>query len=171
MAQHAAQWHGGDVHTKTFWIDGVWAGVIAGAAFMMLEMFLVWAVKGESPWGPPRMMAAMVLGEGVLPPPATFDIGIMMTAMMIHFALSVVLGLLGAWIVHRFDMGVALLIGAVYGLAIYIVNFLMIAPVAFPWFGKAPVGITIFTHIMFGAILTWAYILLRNHRHGTAPTS
>ena len=50
---HAAKWQGGDVHTKTFWSDGVWAGVIAGVVFMMMEMMLVWLVKGESPWGPP----------------------------------------------------------------------------------------------------------------------
>lgn len=164
MAQHAAQWQGGDVHTRTYWMDGVWAGIIAGAVFLMLEMLLVWAVKGESPWGPPRMIGAMVLGEGVLPPPATFDIGIVMMAMVIHFILSVAYGLLGAWMVHRFDMGVALLVGGVYGLAIYIVNFLMIAPVMFPWFGMARGGISIFAHIAFGVVLTGAYIALRNRR-------
>jgi hypothetical protein len=40
---------------------------------MMLQMGLV-ALAGDSPWGPPRMIAAIVMGEGVLPPPATFDL-------------------------------------------------------------------------------------------------
>ena len=169
---HVMRWQGGDVHAKTFWWDGVWAGLIAGAAFMMLEMFLVWALKGESPWGPPHMMAAMVMGKDVLPPPGTwapFSMTIMMVAMMVHAMLSIVYGLIGAWIVHRFDLGVALLIGAGYGFALYVLNFLIIAPVMFPWFGMARGGISIFSHVLFGAILTGAYVGLRSrHRPAAA---
>jgi hypothetical protein len=29
MAQHAAHWQSGDVHARTYWRDGVWAGIIA----------------------------------------------------------------------------------------------------------------------------------------------
>jgi len=118
------------------------------------------------------MMAAMILGEGALPPPGTpapFDMGIMIAAMAVHIPLSIVYGLIGAWIVHRFDLGVALLIGAVFGWAIYIVNFLMIAPVMFPWFGMARGGMSIFAHVVFGTVLTGAYIGLRGrHRPATA---
>ena len=145
---------------------------MAGVAFMRLEMFLVWALKGESPWGPPHMMAAMVMGERVLPPPgiwAPFGMTIIMVAMMVHIVLSMVYGLIGAWIVHRFDLGIALLTGAVYGFALYVLNFLIIAPVMFPWFGMARGGISIFSHVMFGAILTAAYIGLRS-RHRPATT-
>lgn len=38
------------------------AGLIAGVVFMMMEMILV-AAMGESPWGPPRIMAAIVMGR------------------------------------------------------------------------------------------------------------
>ena len=65
-------------------------------------MVLVWMAQGQSPWGPPHMMAAMVLGKEVLPPPGTWaplDLKIMMTAMMIHFPVSIVYGLIGAWLV------------------------------------------------------------------------
>lgn len=165
MAQTAKS-HAGDVHAKTFWMDGVWAGLIAGVVFMMMEMLLVWMIKGDSPWGPPRMIAAMIMGEEVLPPPATFSFGIVMVAMMIHFMLSIVYGLLGAWMVHRFDVGLALLIGAVFGLAIYIVNFHMVVPFMFPWFVMARGAISIVSHIAFGMVLTGAYIALRG-RHVT----
>jgi hypothetical protein len=124
----------------------------------------MWMIKGDSPWGPPRMMAAMVMGEEVLPPPATFDIGVMMAAMMVHFVLSIVYGLIGAWMVHRFDMAAALAIGAAYGLAIYIVNFHIIVPTLFSWFVMARGGISILSHIVFGMVLTGSYILLRG-RH------
>lgn len=167
MAQHAVQWESGDVHTKTFWWDGVWAGLIAGAAFMMIEMLLVWALKGESPWRPPHMMAAMVRGPGVLPPEGTYaaaNMGIMLTAMAVHMPLAMMYGLLGAWMVHRFDLGWALVIGAVFGWAIYVLNFLVVAPVLFPWFGMARGGVSIFGHVMFGVILTGSHIALRRRR-------
>ena len=69
------------------WAAAIWAGVIAGAVFMMLEMIMVPLFLGMSGWGPPRMIAAIVVAQGVLPPPATFDSGILMVAMMVHFVL------------------------------------------------------------------------------------
>ena len=161
QVQHASR---NELHSVTDWKAGAWAGVIAGLAFLMLEMVLIWMAQGQSPWGPPHMMAAMVLGKDVLPPPGTwapFDLKIMMTAMMIHLPFSIVYGLIGAWLVHRFDWAGALMIGAVFGLAIYIVSFYMIAPVAFPWFEMGRNWIGAFSHVMFGAILGGAYIALR----------
>lgn len=43
------------------------------------------------------MIAAIAMGRGVLPPPATFAIGIMMMAMVIHFMLSWVYALIYGW--------------------------------------------------------------------------
>jgi len=154
MAQRVMSWQ--EAHTKTFWNDGVWAGLIAGVVFMMTEMLLVWLVQGDSPWGPPRMIAAMILGEEVLPP-ATFSLGTILVAMMVHFALSIIYGLIGAWIVHRFDMVGALMIGAVYGFAIYIVNFHVIVPALFSWFVTARGGVSLVSHILFGMALGGAY--------------
>jgi hypothetical protein len=92
---------------------------------------------GESPWAPPRMIAAMVLGEGVLPmpreKPATFDLGVIMAAMMIHFVLSIIYGLIGAAIVaHRMGYGTAIALGALAGLAIYLINSYPVAQCALP---------------------------------------
>lgn len=137
MANHVMTAPRDGIHSETHWWAGAFAGIIAGLVFMMMEMALIWLVKGESPWGPPRMMAAMIMGQGVLPPPATFDIGIMMMAMMVHMVMSIIYGLTGAWIVHRFDLRIALLIGAVYGFAIYVINFHIVVPAMFSWFVMA----------------------------------
>ena len=102
------------------------------------------------------MIAAMVMGKGVLPPPATFDIGVLMAAMAVHFPLSVVFTLILAWIIARFDMGVAVLIGAVFGLILYAVNFYGFTAI-FPWFAMARNWVSIFSHIMFGMIAAIAY--------------
>jgi hypothetical protein len=111
------------------WKSALLAAMMAGAVFMIMEMMLVAVAGGDSPWAPPRMIAAMVIGEEVLPPPATFDFGVMMTALVVHFALSVVYGLIFAWIASLLPMnrGIAILAGAAFGLALYLINFYPIA--------------------------------------------
>ena len=148
------------------WRAGVYAGLIAGVVFLILEMGMVWLFMGESPWAPPRMIAAIVLGEGVLPmppdKPATFSLGIVMTAMIIHFVLSIIYGLIGAAIVaNRMGYAAAIGLGALAGLVIYLINFYPVAAAMFPWFAMARNWISIFAHIVFGVIVGAAYVGLR----------
>lgn len=70
-------------------------------------------------------------------------------------------GLIGAWLVHRFDWVGGVMIGAAFGLAIYLVNFYLIAPVAFPWFTMAQNWVSAFSHIVFGALIGLCYVGLR----------
>ncbi|MGQ0562916.1 MAG: hypothetical protein ACT443_13705 [Gemmatimonadota bacterium] len=147
---------GGALRSRLDLSAAIWAGIIAGAAFMMLEMLLVQFAMGESMWGPPRMIAALVMGKGVLPPPATFDIGILMVAMVVHFMLSIIYAIVLGFIVDRMGLGAAIMIGAVYGLILYLVNFYGMT-VVFPWFAMARSWVGIFSHIMFGAIAAGAY--------------
>lgn len=135
----------------------IWAGLVAGAVFMMLEMIMVPMFGGGSPWGPPRMIAAIAMGPDVLPPPATFDLTIMMVAMSVHFVLSIVLAVVLAWIVRGRPMGTALIIGGVFGLAVYLFNFYGMT-VVFPWFAMARNWISTFAHVVFGLAAAWSYL-------------
>jgi hypothetical protein len=165
MAQTVHAYPGGGEHPAfrtTDWSSGVWAGLIAGIVFMIAEMLMVMLVQGESPWGPPRMMAAMLLGKGVLPPPATFDLTIVMVAMVVHIPLSIVYGVIIGWAVHRLHVTAALAIGAGIGLAIYFINFYPIASAAFPWFAMARNWMSAFVHILFGVVAAGSYVALRN---------
>lgn len=155
------------IHAPWNWRAGLWAGLIAGLVFMMMEMGLVWMVQGDSPWAPPHMIAAMALGDDILPAPGTwapFDMTVMLTAMMIHMLLSAALGVLGAALLRGATMGRALVLGALYGLAIYVLNFYVIAPFAFPWFVMAQNWISAFSHVMFGVVLGIVYVALRRTR-------
>ncbi len=140
------------------WKAAVLAGLIAAVVFMMMEMALV-AATGGSPWGPPRMIAAMVLGKEALPPPATFDPMIMMVAMGIHGVLSVLLALLFVLAASRLNLVLSLVLGAVFGLVIYLVNFHGFTAL-FPWFAMARGAVSIMSHIMFGVVLALAYKLM-----------
>ena len=134
----------------------LWAAIVAGAVFMMLEMIMVPVFMGGSPWGPPRMIAAIGMGKGVLPPPATFDVGIMMVAMLIHFGLSFILAFLFAFMARGRTIGMVTMMGAIFGLVLYLINFYGMT-VVFPWFAMGRGWIGIFAHIMYGAVLGLVY--------------
>lgn len=138
-----------------------YAGLIAGLVFLVLEMALVGTIGGGSPWAPPRMIGAIVLGENVLPPPATFDLTVVVVAMVIHFALSVALGLVYAFIADRAGWGIAAAsaAGVVFGLVVYVVNFYGMTAL-FPWFAMARNLISIFAHGVFGLVLGYSYRML-----------
>ena len=160
----SGQHPGAYAQDKTDWSAAVWAGVVAGLVFMMLEMAMVVIFMGQSPWTPPRMIAAMLMGNEVLPPPADFDFGIVMTAMVIHFPLSIMYGLIAGWIVHRLGGASALLIGGVFGLAIYFINFYLVAPAFFPWFTEAQNWVSLVAHLIYGLVLGATYAGLRKHK-------
>jgi len=146
------------------WKAAIWAGVVAGIVFMMLEMLLVQFLQPMSMWGPPRMIAAIAMGPNVLPPPDTFDFMVLMVAMIIHFVLSIAYALILGWIVSRWDMGLggASIVGLVFGLVIYVINFYGFTAV-FPWFAEARGWIAIFSHAMFGLALGLVYQPVERH--------
>lgn len=131
----------------------VFSGIVAGIVFLMAEMLML-AMAGQSPFGPPRMMAAMVMGKEVLPPPATFEMGIMMVAMVVHLMISVVAAFAFGIIYKMFgrSLMIALLLGAVYGLIFYFVAFYIMTGI-WPWFEMARGTISIVGHILFGLAL------------------
>ncbi len=96
------------------------------------------------------------MGKEVLPPPATFDVGIMMVAMLIHFGLSVVLAFLFAFIARGSSVGMAIMMGAAFGLAAYLVFFYGMTAI-FPWFAAGRGWIGVVSHVMYGAVLGSVY--------------
>lgn len=152
------QTHAADRVRPLNWQAALWAGIAAGIVFMMLEMLLVHFFQPMSMWAPPRMIAAMLMGQEVLPPPDTFDGIILMVAMMIHFPLSVLFAFILAWIVSQWELGLtsAIIVGIVFGLVIYVVNFYGLTSL-FPWFADARGWIAIFAHAMFGLVLGAVY--------------
>ena len=134
------------------------AGIIAAIVFMMLEMVLAATIGGGSPWAPPRMIAAIALGTGVLPPPASFDVTILLVAMVIHLVLSIVLAIVFALIADaaRWSLMTCAIAGLVFGIVLYLTNFYGMSAV-FPWFAMARGMIAIFAHAMFGLVLGYAY--------------
>lgn len=141
------------------WRAAVWAGLIAGALFLLILLGAYPIATGGEPWIVLRFMAAIVLGEAVLPPPTGFDLGVVVTAVALHFTLSVLYSLVLAFIVHRWGILVSIFGGALFGLALYLIN-LFTFTTFFPWFYPARAWPFAAVHILFGAVAGGIYELI-----------
>ena len=68
------------------WKAAVYAGIIAGALFLLALLVGYPLATGGTPWTVFRFIGAMVLGRSVLPPPTTFDAGVVITAVLLTHA-------------------------------------------------------------------------------------
>jgi hypothetical protein len=133
------------------WSAAIWASVIGGLVFAALEVSMVPLFQDKSPWAPLHMIGAIALGPNAMTSPDTFDLGVIGTAVVVHMALAILYGIILAFVIARLDMGMAIAIGAIYGLALYIVNFYVFTK-WFPWFADARDWISIFTHLVQGGL-------------------
>ena len=122
-------------------------------------MGLRWAINGNSPWLPLHMIGAIGLGPSAMSPADTFDVKIVGVAVAIHMALALLYGVILAFIIARLDMTSAVVVGGIYGLALYYINFYGFTG-AFPWFADARGGIAIFTHIVQSGLMALIYKMM-----------
>ena len=138
------------------WSAAIWASVDAGLVFAVLEVVMVPVFKGMSMWAPLHMIGAIALGPGAMASPDVFDFRIVGTAVVVHMALAIIYGVILAFIITRLDTGMAVVVGGVYGLALYFINFYGFTK-WFPWFADARDWISIFTHIVQGGLMAYLY--------------
>lgn len=138
------------------WSAAVWAGLIAGTIFLLLNIFLLPALVGGNMWVILRLFASLAMGDGVLAPPATFDMTILLVALVTHFALSLSFALLLAFLIHRWGLLAGILLGALFGLALYSINFFTLT-LFFPWFYAFHSLPMMASHVVFGALAGGIY--------------
>lgn len=138
------------------WRAAVWSGLIAGVVFIVLDMTLVPLFGFGSPWEVVRMIAAIALGPDVLPPPATFDLGVFAVAMAVHFSLSILYALLRAWTVEGWMHRLPSLLQGFFGIAIYVINFYGFTRL-FPWFADARSWVSLLVHASWAVVLPIVY--------------
>ena len=137
------------------WRAAIWSGVISGVVFLVVAMALTAAYVG-SPWVMTRLIASVILGKGVLPPPASFTVGTFLASAVVHGVLSVGFACLIAYVFHRWGLIVGILGGALFGLALYFVNFYTVS-FFFPWFFPMRSWIMAASHVVFGALAGGIY--------------
>jgi hypothetical protein len=143
---------------------GTLAGFIAGVAYLGAQVsFSALAQQGDAAQ-PLQRIAAILMGRDAAPPPAELNFTIFGMAMLIHFGLAIVYGRLIAAVVGRLAPFPAVALGAGIGLTLFVLNFEVIAPLAFPWFESALRVITAADHALFGAVAAAVCVLLRPPR-------
>ena len=154
------------------WPAAVIGGCVAGAVFLVIALFAM-RVMGHSVWATPRMIAAIVMGRGALAHPATFAPGVMLAALVTHFVLSVLFAVILAVIMAPFSLdssvAMASLVGAVFGVFLYVVNFYGMTQL-FPWFADARGGENFVSHILFGLAAADTYLSLEREASDASGT-
>lgn len=134
----------------------VWGGVIGGLGSLIVQMIMATWLLGSSPWVIYRWIAAIILGERVLPPPADFALTPVLVGLIIHLIISILYSLLLAFMIHRWGLIVGIVGGGLFGVAVYAVNFFTLT-LFFPWFFATRNWMMILAHIVFGALAGGVY--------------
>jgi hypothetical protein len=141
------------------WSAAAVSGIAAGALLIVVEMFWSSMVAGVHPWGTTRLIAAIVMGREVLQT-SMFSVGTVAVALIIHFVIGAILGCVLCAIIAPFKLdssiGMSMLVGAVFGLAVYLFNFYVMTA-AFPWFVDARGWHTMVGHLIFGMCIALCY--------------
>jgi uncharacterized membrane protein YagU involved in acid resistance len=134
-------------------LRGAVGGVLAGLVFAGVTIWFAHST-GAKPDMPLRMISTIVKGEGAMAAGTTSP-GL---GAVVHLMLSALFGMVFALVVPRFGTnGTVALAGTAYGLLLYVVNFLVLSPLAFPVFRGANQPFEVFAHLVFGTLLAFAF--------------
>jgi len=146
-------------------LEGAGAGIMAGIVYAASRM-LASAAMHHSPLDPFRLFASVVLGPDVF---SRLNIGLVVSLgipllLTLSFGFGLVYGLLETRFAARYRNAIPhALLGASYGLGIWLVNYHLIAPNAYPWFLHEPQALVAVLHtVCFGVPLGLFYAAARH---------
>jgi len=141
------------------WTVAAVSGFAAGAVLMVLELLWSTIIMDGSLWQTSHMIAALTLGPDALQS-SDFNLTIVAVALETHYVLGIVLGLILAAIIVPFhfdsSIGMLLLTGAVFGVAVYLFNFYGMVHF-FSWFAEMRGWPALLAHIVFGMVSAAMY--------------
>ena len=134
-------------------VRGAVGGVAAGIVFAAVTMWFADSTGGKAEM-PLRMISTIVKGDQAMAAGTTSPT----LGGVVHVVLSALFGMVFALAVPRFRTnGTVALAGTVYGLLLYVVNFLVLAPLVFTTFRMANQPFEVFAHLVFGTLLSFAF--------------
>lgn len=138
------------------WRAAIIAGLLAGTIFLILNLLLIPELIGGTTEIVLRYFASIVLGPEAVGPTTGFGILTIITAVLIHYLLSVIFAIIVAYVVHRWGVVGGTIGGAVLGLSIYLINMYTLTLI-FPWFFTMENTLFLTIHIIFGAAVGALY--------------
>lgn len=130
---------------------GLLSGVIAGLVYLLVQMGIAVVFRDGAGWEPLLRMAAVLMGEDAAPP-GPLSTTVLVLALLIHLTVSAVYGSLVALLVRNSSVPAAVVRGMLFGAAVFVLHFWVIAPAAFPWFEASRTWPTAINHLLFGAV-------------------
>jgi hypothetical protein len=141
------------------------AGFAAGAVLMVLD--LVWSAlfNAEGAWRTSHMIAPIFIGTDTLRATGYgFSAGVVAISLATHYVLGILFGLAMGFTMAQLRIdgtpGAAASAGAVMGLALYLLNFELLAGF-FPWLASLRGGDTLAAHVVFGIVAALLYWRLK----------
>jgi hypothetical protein len=153
---HSHRWE----RRRPDWTAAAVAGFVAGALLMVLDLLWSTIFVGVSPWDTSHRIAAIAFGPDALRS-SDFNFWIVAAALATHYLLGIVFGMVMAAVIAPFHFdssgAMVLVTGAVFGLALYLLNFYGMVRF-FPWFAEMRSVATLIAHLIFGmaaALMYW----------------
>jgi hypothetical protein len=141
--------------SRTWLAAGAAFGLVAGLFFALFEMVAAWQM-GDGFWMPLRMIGAILLGADALEP--TYSLaGAAIAGALLHMMLSALYGAMFAAIASvggLLSRPARVAAATVYGLALWLANFYVVASFAFEWFQDADPLVQFLAHtFVYGSLL------------------
>lgn len=138
------------------WSAALWSGIISGIVFYLINIFLIPFVYGGNSWTIIRYLASPVLGESILPPPATSNIQSLIISILCTIVLAILFTLIVSYVLHRGGIILGVVGGALFGLALYFINFNTLTLLV-PWLYALSSPLMMLNHIIFGILAGGLY--------------
>lgn len=139
-------------HTARSVKEGIGYGLIAGVIFALMEV-IASTIMGNPAITPFRLFASVLVGSEAL---TEMEAGnALLLGSVVHLVLSaafgLVYGLIGASLTRRAQVwfGAQAGLGIAFGLALWLINFQLIARAAYPWFLETPQLMQALIHALF----------------------
>jgi hypothetical protein len=105
-----------------------------------------------------RLAGSILLGKGVLAPPATAHMGALFAAIATHYVLALIMTAIIAYVIHRGGLLGGILIGGLLGLSFFCIDYYSLS-FFMPQFFAIQHWSVVLGHVLFGAIAGGMYEL------------
>ncbi len=146
------------------WRAAVLAGLAAGTLFLILNLVLIPELICGTVEVVLRYFASIVLGPEAVGPSTSFGALTAITAVLLHYFLSIIFAIVVAYVVHRWGVVGGTIGGAVLGLSIYLINMYTLT-LLFPWFFTMENTLFLIVHIIFGAAVGALYEVMERDEY------
>ena len=143
----------------TRWGKGAFAGVIAGALSLTVEMALMKGFGSGDMWDAVRLSASVTLGKRAVATSTPFTFDLFFIGVLMCFLFSILYSVILGMLIHNFKPAAALLAGAGFGLLMYFIHFYGLTAF-YPWVASSRSWIVLVGHLVFGMSAAWIYIHL-----------